>query len=161
MKLFKDNAGREWTITINVSAIKRVRDLLKVDLLEIVDGKLLERLIRDPVLLCDVVYAACKPDADKQNITDEEFGRAMVGDAIEMATKALLEEITDFFPCARDRANLRKVLDQTWRVMEKARDLIERRIGDGELDRIAERMLALAGDSSGTAPESPESIPAS
>ncbi len=98
MKTFTDNAGRTWTIAINVEAIKRVRGLLNVDLLEIVDGKLIERLIRDPVLLCDIVYAVCKPEADAKNVSDENFGRAMAGDAIEHATKALLEELVGFSP---------------------------------------------------------------
>ena len=45
MKTFSDNAGRTWTIQINVDAIKRVRDLVSINLLEVVDGKLLDRLI--------------------------------------------------------------------------------------------------------------------
>ena len=38
-------------LTVNMGAIKRVRSLLGVDLMEVVDGKLIERLIGDPVLL--------------------------------------------------------------------------------------------------------------
>jgi len=51
MKTFTDNAGRVWTIAINVDAVKRVRSLLEVDLLEIVEGTLIEKLIRDHGLL--------------------------------------------------------------------------------------------------------------
>jgi len=160
MKTFNDNAGRTWTIAINVDAIKRVRSLLDVDLLEIVDGKLIERLIRDPVLLCDVVYAVCKPEADAKDVSDEEFGRAMAGDAIEHATKALLEDLVGFSPSPRDRANLQRVLQTTWNVMDKARDLIEQRIESGELEKVVERALANAGSSSGAAPASLESTPA-
>ena len=32
MKTFVDNAGRTWTVQINVEAIKRVRELLSVNL---------------------------------------------------------------------------------------------------------------------------------
>ena len=64
MRTFTDNTGRAWTIAINVDAIKRVKSVAKVDLLEAVEGKLLERLVGDPILLCDVVYALCKPQAD-------------------------------------------------------------------------------------------------
>src|SRR5262245_66052332 len=101
MKTFSDNAGRIWTLQINVDAIKRVRDLAEVNLLEVVEGKLLERLISDPVLLCDVIYSVCKPEADAKQVSDEDFGRAMAGDAIEAATTALLEELVGFFPQAR------------------------------------------------------------
>lgn len=163
MKTFTDNGGRTWTVSITVNAIKRVRGLLDVDLLEVVGGKLIDRLITDPVLLCDIVYAVCKPEADAQGVSDEDFGKAMAGDAIEHATTALLEELVSFSPSPRDRANLKKVLETTQRVMDKARDLIEQKIESGELDRIAEEALqghvGGVGDSSGNSPVSSASIP--
>jgi len=159
MKTFTDNAGRTWTVAINVDAIKRVRDLLKVDLLEVLDGKLIEKLYRDPVLLCDVIYAVCKPEADARNVTDEDFGRAMAGDAIEHATKALLEELVGFSPSPRDRANLQRILETTWNVMDKARDVIEARLATVNADDLVAQALATSGGSSGSAPESPASSP--
>lgn len=166
MKTFTDNAGRTWTVTINVDAIKRVKGLLDVNLLEIVEGSLIERLIRDPVLLCDVVYAVCKPEADEKNITDEDFGRAMAGDSIEHATRALLEELVGFSPSPRDRANLMRVLETTWKVMDRARDLIEQKLNDNALEQAVEAELARidapqsnASGSSGAARESSASIP--
>jgi len=159
MKTFTDNAGRTWTIAINVDAIKRVKGLLAVHLLELVEGMLIERLIRDPVLLCDVVYVVCKPEADEKCVSDEDFGRAMAGDAIEHATKAFLEELVGFSPSPRDRANLARVLETTWRVMDKARDLIEARLTGNELERTIEQALQNASDSSTSAPASLVSIP--
>jgi hypothetical protein len=154
MKTFKDNADRSWTIEVNVAAVKRVRGLVGVDLLEIVEGTLIEKLIRDAVLLCDVIYALCQPQADERSVSDEDFGRAMAGDAIESATTALLEELVSFCPSPRDRQNLGRVLEATRRVMERARDLVEARLDGGALDRIAEQALKSAIDSSGSAPES-------
>ena len=159
MKTFTDNAGRTWTIAINVDAIKRVKGLLDVNLLEVVEGTLIERLIRDPVLLCDVVYVVCKPEADEKHVSDEDFGRAMAGDAIEHATRALLEELVGFSPSPRDRANLTRVLETTWRVMDKARDLIEAKLTSNELERTIEQTLKNASDSSGNAPASSVSTP--
>ena len=163
MKVFKDNAGREWTVEINVAALKRVKSLSGVDLLGVLDGTLVERLIRDPVLLCDVVYAVCKPQADERSVTDEDFGRAMAGDAIEQATEALLEELVGFCPSPRDRANLGRVLKATREVMDKARDIVEAKLDSGELEKAAEQALEQAqtgpGSSSGSVPASPASIP--
>jgi hypothetical protein len=159
MKAFKDNAGREWTIEINVAALKRVKSLAGVDLLGVLDGTLIERLIRDPVLLCDAVYAVCKPQADQRSVSDEDFGRAMAGDAIEQATEALLEELVGFCPSPRDRANLGRVLKATRDVMDKARDIVEARLDSGELEKAAERALQTLGSSSGSAPASSGSIP--
>ena len=48
-----------------------------------------------------MLYVLCKPEADERNVSDEDFGRAMAGDAIEQATTTLLEELVDFFPKGR------------------------------------------------------------
>ena len=156
MRSFKDNAGRQWSVEINVAALKRVRGLTGTDLMQVIEGTLIEKLIRDPVLLCDVVYAICKPEADTRTppVSDEEFGKAMAGDAIEAATTAVLEELVSFCPSPRDRANLGRVLQATTKVMERARDLVQKKLDSGELDRLADRLLATAGGSSGSAPES-------
>ena len=163
MRTFKDNAGRQWSVEINVAALKRVRGLTGTDLMQVIEGTLIEKLIRDPVLLCDVVYAICKPEADTRTppVSDEEFGKAMAGDAIEAATTAVLEELISFCPSPRDRANLGRVLQATTKVMERARDLVEKKLDSGELDRLADRLLATAGGSSGSAPESLASTPGS
>jgi len=153
MRSFKDNAGRQWSVEINVAALKRVRGLTGEDLMQVIEGTLIEKLIRDPVLLCDVVYAICKPDADSRSVSDEEFGKAMAGDAIEAATTAVLEELVGFCPSPRDRANLGRVLQATTKVMERARDLVEKKLDSGELDRLADQLLETAGASSISAPE--------
>jgi len=169
MHAFKDNQGREWTVEINVAALKRVRGLAGVDLMQVIEGSggLVERLVRDPVLLCDVIYAVCKPQADSRDVSDEAFGEAMAGDAIEHATGALLEELVSFCPSPRDRANLGRVLTATRVVMDKARDVVERRIDEliegGALERAMLEAVpeatpaAAAGDSSGSAPASSDS----
>lgn len=169
MRTFKDNQGHEWTVEITVAAIKRVRGLAGVDLMEVLEGSngLIEKLVRDPVLLCDVIYAACKPQADERQVSDEAFGASMAGDAIEHATAALLEELVDFCPSPRDRANLGRVLKATREVMDKARDVVERRIDElidgGALERAVLEAVpptaeAAAGGSSGSAPASSASI---
>ena len=159
MRSFKDNQGRQWSVEINVTAIKRVRGLTGEDLMQVIEGTLIEKLIRDPVLLCDVVYAICKPEADARSVSDEDFGKAMAGDAIEAATTAVLEELVGFCPSPRDRANLGRVLQATTKVMERARDLVEKKLDSGELDRLADQLLETAGASSISAPEPSASTP--
>ncbi len=129
MRTFNDNAGRTWTIAINVDTIRRVRSLVSVDLLEAVEGKLIERLAGDPILLCDVIYVICKPEADSRSITDEDFGRSMAGDAIEHATTSLLEELVDFFPKSR-RQLLSKALVKFRHLETKAIELVNQQLDD-------------------------------
>lgn len=153
MRTFKDNAGRTWTVTVNVDAVKRVRSLLDVNLLEVVDGKLIERLAADPVLLCDVLYALVKPDADAKQVTDQDFGRGMAGDAIDLATTALLEELVDFFPQGKRRL-LQKALAKLKDWEAKALGVAERKLDSPELDAQFENALKSIGDSSGGSPVS-------
>lgn len=145
MKLFTDNAGRAWTVVINVDAIKRVKSLLGVNLLDIVDGKLLEQLVTDPLLLCDVIYCVCKPEADSRNVSQDEFDRAMSGDAIDGAQAALLQELVDFFPQAT-RQVLTKALTKLKAFQAKAIELASKRLDDPTLD--AEMMNQLEANQS-------------
>jgi hypothetical protein len=157
MKTFTDNAGRTWTVTINVDAIKRVRTLVQVNLLDVLDDgcKLLAELHDDPVLLVDVLYCVCKPEADAQNVTDEEFGRAMSGDAILQASTALLEELSDFFPNARQRAAMKELLKKTETVVDRLLDHAETTIAELDPESVAQTAIASFGNS----PESSASTP--
>ncbi len=143
MKQFIDNAGRTWGISINVDAIKRVREVLSVNLLDAVEGKLIERLVGDPILLCDVIFVLCQPEATARNISDEDFGRSMAGDAIDAATTSLLEELVDFFPKTR-RQLLTKALEKLKLLEAKAIALIDQKLDDPKLEANLERELNAA-----------------
>ena len=165
MKSFTDNTGRTWTLVVNVATIKRVRALCGVDLnsiVEVEDGKpsakLLERLSGDPVLLVDVLYAVCRPECEQKGVSDEDFGAAMAGDAVEHATDALLDEIVDFFPAAKRKA-FQRILSASRRFGEAARRRLEATLADGRFeDALVSELERLTGLSP-SAPESAESTP--
>jgi len=159
MKAFKDTAGRTWTIAINVDAIKRVRALVQLDLLTALDGRLFHQLAEDPVLLVDTIYAVCKPEADVAGVTDEQFGRAMYGDAIEAATDAFLEELIDFFPSQR-RAPLKKAQQKLQTMRTKAWNLVEQTLDSPAMDRKLQSELDKLTASLGSSLESPASTQA-
>tara|TARA_B100001094_G_scaffold330972_1_gene397726 strand:+ start:2968 stop:3438 length:471 start_codon:yes stop_codon:yes gene_type:complete len=156
MPEFKDTEGRQWNVNITVQDIKRVRELCDVDLMEAVEGKLLDRLSTDPILLVDTLFAIVQPQAEKREVSDEDFGRSMAGDAIETATVALIEGIIAFFPNPRDRQSMKKVYETTLRMMEKARDVIEHRLESGELEAVEAQLLEQLGQQSIGLPESAE-----
>lgn len=163
MKSFVDNTGRTWMLTVNVGTIKRVRALCCIDLANIITMEsgqtpkmeLLERLATDPVLLVDVLYAVCKEEAEQKKVSDEEFGRAMAGDAIEYASSALLDEIIDFFPQAK-RQVFRKILDATRRFEAKNKAALNTLLTDPGLDRKIDDALEKLTISSSNLPESLE-----
>ena len=140
MQTFKDTEGREWTLVVNVGAVKRVKALLDVDLLETIEGRLLDRFIGNPVLLCDVIYALCKPQADAQQITSEQFGQAMAGDVIDDATAAFLQALVNFFPSTR-RAVLQKALEKVRRLEGMALDHASEVLDSDRLERVMREHL--------------------
>jgi hypothetical protein len=99
MKTFTDNASRIWTISLTIDSVKRVRDLLNINLLEpeAGDPPLLTRIGTDEILLCDIIYCLIKPQADSLNISDSQFGQSLGGDVILAAQNAFYDELIDFF----------------------------------------------------------------
>lgn len=112
MKLFIDNKGREWILEIHIAAVKRARDILGVNIYKLVDDGLkgLGDLLSDPIQLVDLIFVLCKDQADRQGVTDYDFGSGLYGDAIESARNAFLEELTDFFPDPRVRNGILNVI---------------------------------------------------
>jgi hypothetical protein len=152
MHSFVDNSRRTWEVAINVAAVKRIRGLLGIDLYALVDDgfKSLSKIVSDPVTLADVLYCLCKDQADKQSISDEDFGRALAGDAITQAADAFVEELIDFFPDARARASLRKAIEAGKTVRDKVLSHAEKILDSIDTETEAKKWIS----SSGTWPES-------
>ena len=157
MKTFTDTAGRTWTIALTIDAAKRVKGLLDVNLLELESGDppLLTRLGTDVILLCDVIFALVKPQADANGVTDEQFGAALGGEAILAAQTALYEELVLFFQ-GLGRSDLAKAVDTQRRMIDLAVSRIETRIDKLDLEAAIETTL---GDSSTSWPASAASPP--
>lgn len=159
---FTDEQGRRWIVKITVATLKRVKELTDADLASVVEGELLGRLSADPVLLCDVLYAVCKPQAEREQVTDEQFGEALAGDALGAATEALLGAIVDFFPDRTRRDNLLRVLDKSKQVEAEAQAQIGRRIEALDPKQVLEELLQehKSGGASTSSPASWGSTPA-
>jgi hypothetical protein len=152
VRSFTDNAGRTWTIAMNLGAVKRLKGLLGVDLLALADGEppLLTRLGTDVILLCDVIFALVKPQADQAGVTDEQFGAALGGEAILAAQKAFYEELTDFF-LKLGRSDLARALTTQQALIQAAVAETSKRLSI--IDAEAE-VKAIFGGSSTSSPES-------
>lgn len=162
MHTFQDLTKREWRIIITVGAIRRVQQLTGVDLLEAITTDLPQRLVHNPVLLVDILYALCKPQAEKDGITDEQFGEAMGGDSIESATTAFLEELVDFFP-QRRRELLQKAVakhqELEMAVLAEADKRLDGIDVNSHLQAAIHQASQANGNSFTTAPQSSESTP--
>ena len=130
MKIWHDTTGRAWATNINVGTIRRVKQLTEKNLLDLAGGELATEVMGDPCLLCDILYALHKPEAEKQGITDEQFGESLAGDAIGEATDALMAELIDFFPNSQRRELLatamRQAKEQEAKAIAQAKGELER-----------------------------------
>lgn len=110
MAHFKDINGKPWEIRITPTSMRRVKTLTGLSISTCLQDefKTLQEIFSDPIVVVDVIYALCKPEADASKITDEQFGEAMIGDVLPAAADAFLEALADFFP-TRQGALLKKM----------------------------------------------------
>lgn len=157
MKTFKDNENRTWTIAIHVTAVKKCRALVGVDLLGLLAEGFagLNALLGDTVLLVDALYVLCQAEADARGVKDEDFGRALWGDPLGHATDAFIEELIDFFPDAAKRAALRAVFEKGRRVTERVIEMATAKVNRIDVDSEVKALMK----SSGASPESSGSTP--
>jgi len=129
MQKFVDACGRVWVIEINAAVIKRVRALTGVNLYEVVDGDLVDKLEADIVLFCDLLYAICKPHADREQVSDEQFGEGLAGDVIDEATTAFIEAMLQFLP-ERHRHRTRRAVAKQQRTQDRLNQMIVSKLDD-------------------------------
>lgn len=171
MSRFADKNGTDWIVEITVTTVAQCRSELEVDLLDTESTKespsLLVRLYQDPVVLVNVLYIVCRQQAEERSVSDAAFGRLFDGPSVERATDAIMEALVNFTPNPRQRARAQRELNQIRAGMDRMQDVadkvateeaVEIRINK-ELRLFEERLQKELGDSSGSSPESSESIP--
>ncbi len=139
MRTFKDSAGRSWTISITVDAIKRVMGNVGVNLSELHAGDppLIVRLEADAVLLFDVIFQLVEPQAASVGVSAEQFATSIDAQSVGPAATAFWEELADFF--------------------QSLRPAIKQMIDD--IRGLTAASEPASGDSSTSLPGSPASIP--
>ena len=159
MRSFKDSTGALWEVSINIGTVKRVKALLKDDAGKPVDlSRLLEdgfkgyaALLGDLSLFVDVLYVICKPQADREGVSDVQFGEAFGGDTLEVAADAFREELIDFFPASKARGSLRKVMDKGREVGLKMLEQEEANLATLDVEKEATAIRAAIGSSTSAA----------
>jgi len=164
MQKFIDRRGRVWIVDIDNTTLRRVKALTDVRLLDAIDGDLISQLSSDPLILGDVLFAICKPQADQQDVDDDSFAEGLAGDAIDEACKAMVDALVAYFPESRRRL-LRKAADKQKMIETRGLEAIEKRLDDPNLvDRIVEDLerklgVPTSSGSSSNSPASSESTP--
>ena len=141
MRQFTDTKERVWDVELNVRQMKRVRDVLGIDLVNVIqagkDGAVatdtLDRVANDPILLVDILWVLCEGQAKAAGVTDDDFGSSLAGDSISDATRAFLDELVDFFPGAR-RLFLKKAVDLARKYETENLGLLEKALASPEFE---------------------------
>jgi hypothetical protein len=134
MSQFSDSKNRVWTLEPTVGTIKRIRDLTEINVLDLGDSKstLIERLHNEPWILCDILYAACKPQMEAAHVTSEDFGAALGGDTLAKAFEALQAMLISFSSGGR-RSLLEKIFAKSKEVEDLTLNLAVTKLEDPEL----------------------------
>ena len=82
-------------------------------------GEEAAKLFGDPITLVNVLYVLCRHQCMARQMSDEDFGPALIGDTLEQAANALLEEVRDFFPASRRRI-LQATIDKSRELQQEA-----------------------------------------
>lgn len=129
---FLDTEGRAWSVVVNPTTAKRVRERLGVNLFNVFSHEL-ERVFSDTFLLIDVLFVLIEQQAQDASVSADEFGEAMDGDAIEAGAEALLDAVAESFPTTKRQA-FRRIIDEGKKVaammngeLEKALDELDLR----------------------------------
>ena len=163
MRQFTDTKERVWDVELNVRQMKRVRDVLGIDLVNVIqagkDGAVatdtLDRVANDPILLVDILWVLCEGQAKAAGVTDDDFGSSLAGDSIADATRAFLDELVDFFPGAR-RLFLKKAVDLARKYETENLEVLEKALNSPEFEERLKTSLQPPAASR----ESAESTPA-
>jgi hypothetical protein len=167
---WKDRDDRTWSTSISVTTIARVKEATGVNLLDIVEGKLLPQFLDDPLLLVEVLYVISKSQVDERNVSQDAFGDLFIGDVTVDAVNALVQGLLDFFPSGR-----REMIQRLWQATERAQNeavkmatsklnspLVEQAL-TGAIKKASDEIdqqLKQFGDTSTNSPASSESTPA-
>jgi hypothetical protein len=164
MQTFTDIHGRTWTVAITIGTVKRVKARLGIDML---DAETFMKQAQDFIALCDLMYVICQDEAEKQGISDEQFGHSFAGPVIREAYNALMEAFFAFQPDPKSEAKLRVVNEKYLAIREKQHALLDKKMPGivQRIDREIENVLAemekqidegITGGLSTNSPESSE-----
>lgn len=161
---FRDSTGQPWPLAVDLPAARRVRDIAGINLLTLRVDRLCAELA-DPIRLCEVLYAACKPEADAAGLDLDGFLRRLAVDLPAISAE-FLEGLPDFFQRHGDpirAVQLRMAIERTKNLPAMSPETLETVLNE-TMDWMLARIQALTSRSqtpsapSGTcATNSPES----
>ena len=172
MREFRDDQGRPWQVALTVASALRIRDNVTVDAVDEATGdrkavpfdmvdaanisQTFQVLRSQYAKIGEILYALLTKQVEAKGLTREDFLDGLRGDSLDAATKALEQELVDFFP-----QRLRKMIGLLASKMDEVANEMLGRAEAGLEKATIESLAGASGTPSGKPQESSESIPAS
>jgi hypothetical protein len=172
MREFRDDQGRPWQVALTVASALRVRDNVTVDVVDEESGErkampfdmvdaanisqTFQVLRSQYAKIGEILYALLTKQVEAKGLSKEDFLDGLRGDSLDAATKALEQELVDFFP-----QRLRKMIGLLASKMDEVQNEMLGRAEAGLEKATIESLAGASGTPSGKPQESSESIPAS
>ena len=109
-------------LSVNANSIEKIKKQLSVSILDLNGSGVIEKLMDDQLLFCNVIYLLCETSCKELKISPEEFAENIEGEQIEKATVAFIEDLVSFLPPHR-RAILQQSLKMINELNQKAVEL--------------------------------------
>jgi hypothetical protein len=172
MREFRDDQGRPWQVALTVASALRVRDNVTVDVVDEESGErkavpfdmvdaanisqTFQVLRSQYAKIGEILYALLTKQIEAKGLSREDFLDGLRGDSLDAATKALEQELVDFFP-----QRLRKMIGLLAQKMDEVQSEMLGRAEAGLEKATVESLAGASGTPSGKPLESSESIQAS
>lgn len=151
--VFRDDAGRDWTIRLSVQAADDVLEQTQVDLLR-TDNETsqLTGLLFDPRKLSAVLWALCRKQAEAKDINQTQFREGLEADGLTKGWEAICNAVVFFIRRQSPKMGeaVEKIIEAQLKVIETGTIEILKTIESQEVDaavkattkRIAEELKA-------------------
>jgi hypothetical protein len=172
MREFRDDQGRPWQVALTVASALRVRDNVTVDVIDeqtgdrkavpfdMVDAANISQTFQvlrsQYAKIGEILYALLTKQVEAKSLSKEDFLDGLRGDSLDAGTKALEQELVDFFP-----QRLRKMIALLASKMDEVQNEMLGRAEAGLEKATVESLAGASGTPSGKQQESSESIQAS
>lgn len=137
MKEFIDGANRKWLLNIKIGSLKAVKDNTNIDLSTFPECI---KEFSDVFKLCQVLWILIKPQAEKANVSEQEFYDSLDGEIVDNAFELFMEEIVNFSPPQR-RETLRKLIAKAKAHERTMHDILDKKIDTLDLNEIIPKEL--------------------
>jgi len=142
MKSFKDNAGHDWHISLNIGTAMLVKDRLGIDLLqpEKGDPPLITQLGTDEYLLAQVISVLLESQFEAQKVDEKQIYQFFDGPTFARAHEAFYEELIDFFQ-SRGRSDRATTIQKQMTMLLKGIQAAVTKIDGINMDAVIDKTM--------------------